>query len=92
MESVQLQSQPQAIAWRGFLIAAAVSALLGLMLTPTDAGPRLYGRIYIPLFVLISVVAAFGKRKNKRGIFRTTIALLIALPFLTIPLMIAIYS
>ena len=92
MDSAQLPVAEKNITWRGFLIAAAVSILLGLMLTPTDAGPRIYGRIYIPLFILVTVVAALAKKKKKRGVFRTTIGLLIALPFATIPLMIAVYS
>jgi hypothetical protein len=91
MDQGQQQTEKLTLAWRGLLIAAAVSVLLGLMLIPTDAGPRLYGRVYIPLFVLILAVGVFAKKKSKRAVFRTAIALLIALPLLTIPLMIAIY-
>ena len=92
MNAARLPSDQSEInGWRSLLIAAAVSLLIGLMLTPSDAGPRLYGRIFIPLFVFALALGAFGKKKKKMSIFAAAIVLLIALPLLTIPLMIAIY-
>lgn len=77
--------------WRGFLVAAMISVFFGILLTPTDDGPKIYGRVYLPLFAFAWIAALFAKRKNNKIIFNTALSFIVLLPFLTVLVLIAIY-
>ena len=73
------------------MAAVLISLLLGLFLMPSCDGPRLYGRIYLPLFVCIVPVAIYAKKKRQKITYRASLMSLIALPFISAALLDVIF-
>ena len=78
---------------RWFLVALAVSLYLGLCLQPARVhGGRYYLGVFIPVYVSAILFGVLSKTRNRKGLFFLSIALLVTVPFVAIPLMIVLIN